>query len=110
MRNIFPSMYLRSKITGSRKMEKDLKSKNDPSKPMVYQIKIKGHLGHQWSGWFNGPTNGFAGIHESSLDYFLPFWYFSCHQNTIKHEFSNRITIQNKHKYILATMCFVRKM
>ena len=23
---------------------------------MVYQIRIKGHLGHQWTDWFDGLT------------------------------------------------------
>ncbi len=27
-----------------------------PSQPMVYQIRIKGHLGHQWTDWFEGLT------------------------------------------------------
>lgn len=26
------------------------------SHPMVYQIRIKGHLGHQWGDWFGGMT------------------------------------------------------
>jgi hypothetical protein len=26
----------------------------DPHQPMVYQIRIKGHLGHQWTDWFEG--------------------------------------------------------
>jgi hypothetical protein len=26
----------------------------DPSQPMVYQIRIKGHLGGQWTDWFGG--------------------------------------------------------
>jgi hypothetical protein len=26
----------------------------DPNQPMVYQIRIKGHLGHQWTEWFEG--------------------------------------------------------
>lgn len=26
----------------------------DPSQPIVYQIRIKGHLDHQWTGWFDG--------------------------------------------------------
>ena len=30
--------------------------KINPSKPMVYQIRIKGHLGHQWTDWFEGLT------------------------------------------------------
>ncbi len=28
----------------------------DPSQPMVYQIRIKGHLGCQWTDWFEGLT------------------------------------------------------
>jgi len=28
----------------------------DPRKPVVYQIKIEGHLGHQWTDWFDGLT------------------------------------------------------
>ncbi|PWT70542.1 MAG: hypothetical protein C5B60_11965 [Chloroflexi bacterium] len=27
---------------------------NDPGQPQVYQIRIKGHLGHQWTDWFEG--------------------------------------------------------
>lgn len=26
----------------------------DPSEPMIYQIRISGHLGHQWTDWFGG--------------------------------------------------------
>jgi hypothetical protein len=26
----------------------------DPAEPEVYEIRIKGHLGCQWSDWFNG--------------------------------------------------------
>ncbi len=28
----------------------------DPDQPMVYQIRIKGHLGHQRTDWFDGLT------------------------------------------------------
>jgi hypothetical protein len=28
--------------------------KSDPSQPIVYQIKIEGHLGYQWTDWFGG--------------------------------------------------------
>lgn len=28
----------------------------DPSQPVVYQIRLKGHLSHQWSDWFEGLT------------------------------------------------------
>jgi hypothetical protein len=30
--------------------------KTDPSKPTVYQIRIKGHLDSQWTDWFEGLT------------------------------------------------------
>ncbi len=32
------------------------KRKTAPDQPVVYQIRIKGHLGHQWSDWFEGLT------------------------------------------------------
>jgi hypothetical protein len=35
-------------------MVKNLSSDNDPGQPQVYQIRIKGHLGHQWTEWFEG--------------------------------------------------------
>jgi hypothetical protein len=28
----------------------------DANRPMVYQIRIRGHLGPQWTGWFDGLT------------------------------------------------------
>ena len=28
----------------------------DVSRPMVYQIRLKGHLGRQWTEWFGGLT------------------------------------------------------
>jgi hypothetical protein len=28
----------------------------DPDEPMVYQIRITGHLGPQWTDWFGGAT------------------------------------------------------
>jgi hypothetical protein len=29
---------------------------HDADQPMVYQIRIKGHLSPQWTGWFDGLT------------------------------------------------------
>jgi hypothetical protein len=29
---------------------------NDLNQPMVYQIRIKGHLGPRWTDWFEGMT------------------------------------------------------
>ena len=28
----------------------------NPSQPVVYQIRLKGHLGSQWTDWFGGLT------------------------------------------------------
>jgi hypothetical protein len=30
--------------------------KYDADQPLVYQIRIKGHLGQQWTDWFDGLT------------------------------------------------------
>jgi hypothetical protein len=35
-------------------MANELDPKIDPSEPMVYQIRITGHLGRQWTDWFGG--------------------------------------------------------
>ncbi len=35
-------------------MPNEFNPKTDPSQPMVYQIRIKGHLGYQWTDWFEG--------------------------------------------------------
>jgi hypothetical protein len=37
-------------------MSNKLNPKSDPSQPMVYEIRIKGHLGKQWTDWFEGLT------------------------------------------------------
>jgi hypothetical protein len=37
-------------------MSNELNPKTDPSKPVVYQIRIKGHLGREWTDWFEGLT------------------------------------------------------
>ena len=37
-------------------MSNRLNPRTDPGQPMVYQIRIKGHLGHQWTDWFEGLT------------------------------------------------------
>ena len=35
-------------------MASELDPKTDLSEPMVYQIRITGHLGRQWTDWFGG--------------------------------------------------------
>jgi hypothetical protein len=37
-------------------MSNELNSEIDPGQPMVYQIRIKGHLGREWTDWFGGLT------------------------------------------------------
>ncbi len=35
-------------------MSDESNSEIDKAQPMVYQIRIKGHIGPEWSGWFEG--------------------------------------------------------
>ena len=37
-------------------MSNELEPKSTASQPMVYQIRLKGHLGAQWTDWFGGLT------------------------------------------------------
>jgi hypothetical protein len=37
-------------------MSNELEPKPTPGQPMVYQIRLKGHLGSQWTDWFDGLT------------------------------------------------------
>jgi hypothetical protein len=37
-------------------MSNKLNPKKDQCQPMVYQIRIKGHLGREWTDWFEGLT------------------------------------------------------
>jgi len=37
-------------------MSNDLKQKTDSCEPMIYQIRLEGHLDDQWTGWFGGMT------------------------------------------------------
>jgi hypothetical protein len=37
-------------------MSNNLSSETDPVQPTAYQIRIKGHLGRQWTDWFGGLT------------------------------------------------------
>jgi hypothetical protein len=39
-----------------KEMSNELNPKTDPSQPVVYQIRIKGHLGREWTEWFEGLT------------------------------------------------------
>ena len=37
-------------------MSNKLNSSIDSCRPAIYQIKIEGHLGRQWTDWFEGLT------------------------------------------------------
>ena len=37
-------------------MSNELEPKPAPSHPVIYQIRIKGHLGREWTDWFEGLT------------------------------------------------------
>jgi hypothetical protein len=37
-------------------MSNDINAESDPGQPMIYQIRIKGHLGRHWTDWFGGLT------------------------------------------------------
>jgi hypothetical protein len=37
-------------------MTNEQKSKPDMTQPLIYQIRIRGHLGRQWRDWFEGLT------------------------------------------------------
>jgi hypothetical protein len=37
-------------------MSNEINSEIDPGQLTVYQIRIKGHLGRQWTDWFGGLT------------------------------------------------------
>ncbi len=37
-------------------MSNKVNQKIDPGQPTTYQIRIRGHLGRQWTDWFEGLT------------------------------------------------------
>lgn len=37
-------------------MPKDLNGRAEPGQPVAFQIRIKGHLGNDWTDWFGGMT------------------------------------------------------
>ena len=37
-------------------MSSKFNSEMDPGQQLVYQIRIKGHLGREWTDWFGGLT------------------------------------------------------
>ncbi|MHB9034557.1 MAG: hypothetical protein ACYC6L_16105, partial [Anaerolineae bacterium] len=43
-------------VVAGRKRRRELWDRNNSSHPTLYQIRIKGYLGAQWSDWFTGLT------------------------------------------------------
>ena len=37
-------------------MSNELNAKTNPEQPMVYEIRLRGHLGRGWADWFGGGT------------------------------------------------------
>ena len=37
-------------------MSNELEPKPTPSQTVIYQIRLKGHLAHEWTDWFEGLT------------------------------------------------------
>ena len=37
-------------------MSNEINSQSEKAQSMVYQIRIKGHLGREWTDWFEGLT------------------------------------------------------
>lgn len=35
-------------------MANDINPTTDPGQPPIYQIRLKGHLGREWTDWFGG--------------------------------------------------------
>ena len=46
-------------MTGRKRykvISNEIQPKNGSGQTMIYQIRIKGHLGDQWAEWFDGQT------------------------------------------------------
>lgn len=41
---------------GDQKRDHEVGAQRHPSQPVVYQIRLQGHLGPQWTEWFGGLT------------------------------------------------------
>jgi hypothetical protein len=37
-------------------MSNEINSESEKAQPLIYQIRIKGHLGREWTDWFEGLT------------------------------------------------------
>jgi hypothetical protein len=48
-------------------MSNEINSESEKAQPMVYQIRIKGHLGREWTDWFGGLTITLEGNGDTLL-------------------------------------------
>ena len=48
-------------------MSNEINLESEKAQPMVYQIRIKGHLGREWTDWFEGLTITLEGNGETLL-------------------------------------------
>ena len=56
---LYIEQVARTVMTGHNRykvMSNELEPETNASQPVVYQIRIKGHLGSQWTDWFEGLT------------------------------------------------------
>src|ERR1700730_3097654 len=59
MHDLYMKQVAQTVLTGhnrDRVMSNEINSESDPGQLMVYQIRIKGQLGRQWTDWFGGLT------------------------------------------------------
>jgi hypothetical protein len=56
-----------SATQSNRVMSNKRNPTTDPGESMVYQIRIKGHLGPQWTDWFGGLTITLEGNGDTLL-------------------------------------------
>lgn len=57
--SLYIEPVLQTVITGHnryRHMSNGINPKPDPGQPIVYQIRVKSHLGSDWTDWFEGLT------------------------------------------------------
>ncbi len=42
--------------TRDKVMSNELKPKQTPNQAVIYQVRLQGHLGDEWTDWFDGLT------------------------------------------------------
>jgi hypothetical protein len=54
---LYIEQVARAVMTGHKRyrvMSNELEPKTNSDQPVVYQIRVKGHLGREWTDWFEG--------------------------------------------------------